>query len=269
MTAARTGRPARSAGLAYAGGVLTAAAFCPQPPLLVPELAQGAAAQLDALRTACAAAVGRLYAAGPEVLAVVGPTGSVIGRGSGPVGPSQGVPVGARGSFHRYGVDLRVDGGWPGTGADPEDPDAVPLAHLIGAWLLRDQPLTPPREAIGVADDADAVAIGRALAARPERVGLLVIGDGSASRTVKAPGHLDARAEGYDEAVVKALGTADHTALAALDPRLSAELLAAGRPAWQVAAGAAAASGLDYDADVLYDEAPYGVGYFVATWIAA
>jgi hypothetical protein len=255
--------------------VLIAAAFCPQPPLLVPELAQGAAPQLDALRAACAAAVGRLYAAGPEILAVIGSVGSA---GSG--GPSQGAAVRSRGSFHRYGVDLAVEGGWP----EPEqasDPDKagtgaeMPLGHLVAAWLLRDHPTTPPREAFAVDDGdpaagaADAAALGRALAERPERIALLVMGDGSASRTLKAPGHLDPRAEGYDEAVAKALATADHRALAALDPALSAELLVAGWPAWKAAAAAAAGSGRGYDAELLYDEAPYGVGYFVATWVEA
>lgn len=242
--------------------MLIAAAFCPQPPLLVPELAQGAAPQLDALRAACTAAVDRLYAAGPEVLAVAG---------SG--GPSQGAPVRSRGSFHRYGLDLAVDGGWPesgaaaaGSGGAGASPEEMPLSLLIAAWLLRDRPSAPPREAFAVAGQEDAVALGSVLAARPERVGLLVIGDGSASRTLKAPGHLDPRAEGYDEAVAKALGTADHRALAALDPALSDELLVAGLPAWQTAASAAA--GHDFDAELLYDEAPYGVGYFVATWTA-
>jgi hypothetical protein len=244
--------------------VLTAAAFCPQPPLLVPALAQGAAPQLDTLRAACAAAVGRLYAAGPELLAVVG---------SG--GPSQGVPVRSRGSFHRYGVDLAVDGGWPGTGAASGDPagphgeaDEMPLSLLIAAWLLGDRPGTPPREAFTVAGQEDAAALGSVLARRPERIGLLVIGDGSASRTLKAPGHLDPRAEGYDEAVAKALAAADHRTLAGLDPVLSDDLLVAGWPAWHAAAAAAADSGRDYDAELLYDEAPYGVGYFVATWTA-
>ena len=51
-------------------------------------------------------------------------------------------------------------------------------------------------------------------------------------------------------------------------PSLSRELHVAGLPAWRVLADAAAASGVEYDADLLYDQAPYGVGYFVATWLA-
>lgn len=53
-------------------------------------------------------------------------------------------------------------------------------------------------------------------------------------------------------------------ALAALDAELAAELLAAGRAPWQVLAGAAEGAGLD--GRLLYEDAPYGVGYFVAAW---
>ena len=49
----------------------------------------------------------------------------------------------------------------------------------------------------------------------------------------------------------------------ALDTDRADQALAAGLPAWQVAAGA-----LDRPmrGRLLYDDAPYDVGYFVATW---
>ena len=40
-----------------------AAAVCPHPPLLVPEVAAGAASELDDLRAACLAAIEHLSAA--------------------------------------------------------------------------------------------------------------------------------------------------------------------------------------------------------------
>ena len=97
-------------------------------------------------------------------------------------------------------------------------------------------------------------------------MGLLAMGDGSACRTLKAPGYLDPRAEPFDRAVTKALADADTEALLALDPALAAELMVAGRAPWQVLAGAA---GGRYRGEVLYDEAPYGVQYAVATWLTA
>ena len=70
------------------------------------------------------------------------------------------------------------------------------------------------------------------------RTALLVVGDGAATHTEKAPGYLDERAGPFDDAVAAALATADPAALAALDPALAADLWAAGRAPWQVLAGA-------------------------------
>jgi hypothetical protein len=55
-------------------------------------------------------------------------------------------------------------------------------------------------------------------------------------------------------------------ALAALAPDLARDLLATGRAAWQVLAGALSAprSGDGLDRQVLYADAPLGVGYLVA-----
>ena len=94
---------------------------------------------------------------------------------------------------------------------------------------------------------------------------LLAMGDGSACRTEKAPGYFDPRAEAFDDSVAAALAAADVDALAALDPRLAAELWCAGRSAWQVLAGLVRADGRAWCCDVVYNEFPYGVTYLVAT----
>ena len=90
------------------------------------------------------------------------------------------------------------------------------------------------------------------------------MGDGSACRTLKAPGYLDERAADFDAQAARALGAADLEALKALDEALAYELKAAGRASWQVLAGAAEGAGLA--GQLLYEDAPYGVGYFVAAW---
>ena len=51
---------------------LIGAAICPHPPLIVPELAAGAAAELDELRAACDQAVARLLPTEPDIICVVG-----------------------------------------------------------------------------------------------------------------------------------------------------------------------------------------------------
>lgn len=233
--------------------MLVAAAVCPHPPLIVPELASGAAGELEPLRAACDAAVADLLAARPDRLVVVG------------TGPeTTEFPQGGAGSFSPYGVNLSVRLGAGGAG---EIEERLPLSLAVAAWLLGRTPVDVPVSGLAVARDAapaDCLASGAELAAGDERTALLVMGDGTACRTEKAPGYLDGRAADYDAAAARALGTADTRALAALDPQLSDELWVAGRAAWQFLAGAATDTVLT--ARLTYDEAPYGVGYFVAVW---
>ncbi|MEN2416682.1 class III extradiol dioxygenase subunit B-like domain-containing protein [Streptomyces rimosus] len=235
--------------------MLVAAAVCPCPPVLVPEVASGAAPELDGLRAAALDAVGVLAAARPDRLVVVGPAEQA---GRGPHGQ------GAVGSFRGFGVDLDVS-----LGASETPPERLlPPSLSVGAWLLaRTDWADAPVEGLGVGEPlaADRCAqVGREIAASAERVALLVMGDGSACRTVKAPGYYDERAEDFDAAVARALGAADTEALAGLDAELASELKASGRVCWQVLAGAAEGAGLR--GELLREEAPYGVGYFVAAW---
>ncbi|MEU9116982.1 class III extradiol dioxygenase subunit B-like domain-containing protein [Streptomyces sp. NPDC048483] len=235
--------------------MLVAAAICPCPPLLVPEVAAGAAPELDALRTACVDAVGVLAAARPDRLVVLGPA-EQAGRGP--------HPQGAVGSFRGFGVELEVP-----LGAADEAPEReLPLSLAVGAWLLsRADWDDAPVEGLGVGEPLArdrCLPVGREIAASAPRVALLVMGDGSARRTVKAPGYFDERAEGFDAAAARALGAADTAALTALDEELAFDLMASGRACWQVLAGAA--QGARLHGELLREEAPYGVGYFVATW---
>ncbi|MET8680533.1 hypothetical protein ABZW18_23865 [Streptomyces sp. NPDC004647] len=235
--------------------MLVAAAVAPSAPLLVPDVAAGAAPELDALRTACSAAVSVLAAARPDRLVVIGPADE-DGRG-----PHL---QGATGSFRGFGVDREVR-----LGAGVDTPGRqLPPSLAVGAWLLEWTGwAAAPVEGFGVGEPlaADRCAqVGRELAAGRERTALLVMGDGSACRTLKAPGYLDERAAGFDAQAARALGAADTAALLALDEKLARELQAAGRAPWQVLAGAGEGVGLG--GELLYDEAPYGVGYSVATW---
>ncbi|MFJ3925130.1 class III extradiol dioxygenase subunit B-like domain-containing protein [Streptomyces sp. NPDC090022] len=234
--------------------MLVAAAVCPSPPLLVPQVAAGAAGELADARTACSDALAVLAAARPDRLVVVGPADE---EGLGPH------PQGARGTFRGFGVDVDVTLG-DGPGARRE----LPASLAVGAWLLQRVGWSgAPLEGLGVGETLAperCLAAGREIAATDRRVALLVMGDGSACRTLKAPGYLDERAEGFDAEVGRALAAADTTALAALDAELAHELKAAGRAPWQVLVGAAESAALE--GRLLYEDAPYGVGYFVATW---
>lgn len=241
----------------YIPGVLVAAALCPHPPLLVPQLAAGAAAELDGLRAACDAAVASVLAADADLLVVVGDA---------PVISS--FPAGAWGSLAPYGVDIPLTQPRSCNGGSDGELATLPLSLTIARWLLDRQVMAPDDELLfGVSADADAAecaSLGVELTGRAPRVAMLVMGDASARRSLEGPGYLDERAAPYDEEVARALADADTAALLALDPALSAELLVAGRAAWQVMAGAAESG--TWSAAVTYDQAPYGVTYLVATW---
>ncbi|MGW7407499.1 class III extradiol dioxygenase subunit B-like domain-containing protein [Streptomyces sp. NPDC054833] len=236
--------------------MLVAAAVCPCPPLLVPQVASGAAAELDAARAACTDALGVLAAARPDRLVVVGPAGE---SGSGPH------PQGARGSFRGFGVDLDVR---LGPGRAPASERELPPSLAVAAWLLeRTGWADAPIEGLGVEEALTAercTAVGRDIGARADRVALLVMGDASACRTLKAPGYLDERAAPFDAQVARALGAADVAALKTLDVELAYELKVSGRAPWQILAGAA--EGANLTGALLYEDAPYGVGYLVAAW---
>lgn len=238
--------------------MLAAAAVCPCPPLLVPEVAAGAAPELDGARAACLDALGLLAAARPDRLVIVGPAEE---SGHGPY------PEGTRGSFRGFGVDIGVRLGTGG--ADPAASGReLPPSLAVAAWMVeRTAWADAPLEGLGVAESLAperCAALGAELAGPDERVALLVMGDASACRTLKAPGYLDERAAGFDAEVARALAAADTAGLKALDADLARELRACGRAPWQIMAGAAEGAGLS--GALLYDDAPYGVGYLVAAW---
>jgi hypothetical protein len=244
--------------------VIVSAAICPSPPLLARELTgqAGLAGQagrlpelLPELRDACAAALAALLAASPDLVVVAGPTAVTADFG------------------HRGRLDLAAYA--PALGRASDDEPALPLSLGIGARLLDEAGYRGPRSfrGIGVSAPAeDCLRLGRQIAASApccpnQRIALLAVGDGSARRSVSAPGYLDERAAPFDESVARAVRDGEPAALAALDPELAAELMADGRAAWQVLAGALTAVGVTPDGlrgDVLYAEAPLGVAYLVA-----
>ncbi len=71
----------------------------------------------------------------------------------------------------------------------------------------------------------------------------------SARRSLNAPGYYDPRSQEFDASTAAALRRVDTDALLRLDPELASELLAAWR------------------AQLAYCADPYGVMYFVATWL--
>lgn len=217
--------------------MIISAAICPHPPLLVPTVAAGAAFETDDLRAACDLSISRLLARAPEQIVIVGAESPAA------VGGLRGFAPGA-----------------------PDLPDYdLPLPFVIGNWLL-DRAGVAASTRRGVVVRADGTPTDHWPELAPT-TGLLVMADGSARRSAKGPGYLDERAEAYDAELVKALATCDLDALLALDVRLAGELLVGGVGPLKALAGLA--RGATWRAEVLYDAAPYGVQYTVASWSQA
>lgn len=171
------------------------------------------------------------------------------------------------GTFLGFGVDVRVS-----LTPDPAGPARadLPLPVLIAGWL-RGQAADRVTATAELVDpglpSADCRVLGEELARRMEPgTAVLVVGDGAATHTEKAPGYLDERAAPFDAEVYKALAAGDPAGLLALDAVLATELHAVGRAPWQVLAGLTAAIAPRWDGELLYSDAPYGVAYHVASW---
>jgi hypothetical protein len=230
--------------------VLTAIALTPSAPVLVPELAGAAATEVAGLRDAALAAAATL----PDRWIVIGISPAV---GS----TEQVVDAGSRGSFAGYGADVAVT-----LSPDPvADVSALPLCALFAGWLRgRVRPQARVDVRVYPADCAvqQALAHGRALRAEidaaAEPIGVLIVADGANTLNQSAPGGYDPASQAVQDALDDALARGAAEALTALPDGI------VGRAAYQVLAGLAPGP---VRATEIIRGAPYGVGYFVGTWV--
>lgn len=100
--------------------------------------------------------------------------------------------------------------------------------------------------------------------------GLVAVGNGSAKRTEKAPGYFDERAEAFDARLRDALVAPSPAVLRGVDPALAHELWASVESFGTLAdALERMVSTGSITVSVDYDDAPYGVQYWVIRWEAA
>jgi hypothetical protein len=225
--------------------VLSTVAIVPSAPVLVPDLASGAAAELADLRDAVLRAAAEL----PDrwVAIGVGSVDALIGSD-------------AVGTFAGYGVDVPVALAPGGAGV----PSELPLCALITGWV-RGRANPSARAQVRVyADDhgVDAAqGFGRMLRAEldeaADAVGVLIVADGANTLSPTAPGGYDPDAVPVQAALDDALASGDAAALAGLPSGVL------GRVAYQVLAGL----GEPATAFESYRGAPYGVGYFAGVWV--
>jgi hypothetical protein len=226
---------------------IQAVAFVPSAPLLIPSIGSGSGEHDATLRAAAVKAVADLASTRPDLIVVVA---SVVTAG--------GWDETAVYDFGGFGV-LADDRGV----ADTADGGTVPWQLGIGAWLLDEAGWTGPRRYLGITAAAPTDQHRQLIA--QGAVAIVVVGDGSARRSERAPGYLDPRAEPFDDQVAAALGEGRPKGLAAIDPDLAEELMCGGWPAWSWLA--ATVDGAEVSAiGTATHVAPYGVGYFVAEW---
>jgi hypothetical protein len=224
--------------------VLGAIAIIPSAPVMVPELAGVAAAELVDLREAVFAAAASLPA-------------RWIAVGVAPVDAA--VPPSATGTFGGYGVDLPISLSPASSGQAIE----LPLCALIAGWVRTQVNQGAAVEVRAYADDYDADAAaqqGRRLRAEIDEgaapIGVLVVADGAHTLTAPAPGGYDPDSIPVQAALDDALAGGDAAALIRLPDAI------VGRVAYQVLAGVTTPK----SAKELYRGAPYGVGYWAGIW---
>ncbi len=168
----------------------------------------------------------------------------------------------------------------------PDDPlrEVRAAAQAAAVWLVERHPgdvgvLAAPQRGVNVARgvmESSGLRIGRALlgvaagAPMPDpgaAAGLLVVANGSATRSEKAPGHLDERSFGFDDALDAALRAGRPERMRELDADLAEQLWCFDAPVWHGLADLAEASQGPVDVD--YDDDPFGVRYWVVRWTCA
>ena len=198
------------------------AVVCPMTPLLLSGAA-GRADPLADLRAACVAAVRELAEASDRIL-VLAP---------------EGIP-GAPARYH------------PPAGPGGRSLGALVAAHLLGLSVVRLPVDVRPVRGPTLRDEDG----------RLDGAGLLVLGDGAAGRSARAPGYLDERAFAFDDWLARGLSAGDGVALGALDQELAAGLLVTGRHSFAALGRAVPRA----EGELRRREDPFGVSYFLAVW---
>jgi hypothetical protein len=237
-------------------------AMVPGTPLLIPEIAAGAAPELADVRQASLERVAwAARAAGTITVLAQDPQASVLSLthlddvvNLHPLGLSAGVNAAEPdGLAHRRKSPPSMSG------------SDLPVAVLVAAWLAAAAGVTID-EVWSVPSDPGRVALPARIA---ESEGLLLIADGTSTRTPKAPGSFVDGAEEFDTAVTEALRSVD--AAFFLDARRATDAQrfgVQGLGAWAAAATIVTTSSSTWSGEVDLVVDPFGVCYTVAAWRA-
>jgi hypothetical protein len=230
--------------------VLSAIAIVPSAPVVVPELAGAAAAEVADLTAAVLEAAALL----PSRWIVVG-----TGAADSELGPD------SAGTFAGFGVDVRVGLSPHAVSGRAAEPGELPLCALLAGWVRgQARPDATAQVRVYAGDHTADVALSRGRQLRvevdrlPDPIGVLVVADGANTLTPAAPGGYDPSNAEAQLVLDDALASGYVAALA----RLPEPIL--GRVAFQVLAGLTEPG--PRSAKELYRGAPYGVVYFAGAW---
>jgi len=228
--------------------VIIGVVFIPSPPLLLADV--DVEGLLDDVRAASIELIAEFLPDAEQIIAI-GSADQTRWFDDGGVGTSRGL-----GGVADYAI---------GTGDE-----ALPLPLTIAAFLLEAAGADQRVQALSIAKagtSADRDVIAKELTERAADAPtlLLVIGDGSATRTEKAPGYIQPDALNFDAVTSAAIAAADFQTIVEIPQELADRLWCQGLPAWQVAAYAAAHL---KQGELILETAPFGVNYLVASWRA-
>lgn len=240
-------------------------ATVPGTPLLIPGIASGAADELGDVRRA---ALGRVaWAAGDSGRITVlaqDPSARAMTRAHLPDRVSL-APLGLDSDVSAAGGRSRGAYGDARAATDGDDADPLPVSVLVAAYLastagvvideLWSMPSDPTR--VGVPPDITAGA------------GIVLIADGSSTRTPKAPGSFVEGAVEFDDALVASVASIDREFLTDSRRALDADRFGVqGLGVWAAAAHLTGDLAGEWVGEVDLSTDPYGVCYLVAGWTA-
>jgi len=225
--------------------MISAVVFIPAAPLMCPDV--DVEALLADERAACIELVAELQQDAEHII-VIGSGESTTWFEQGGIGNTR-----AFGGVSHYAI---------GSGRDE-----LPQALTVGASVVSAAGWAGAVKALVV--DAETTAEQRGVLAKEllaksgdQRTLIVAVGDGSATRTEKAPGYIQPDALDFDAEITRAIGNGDSSAIVAIEQSTADRLWCRGLPTWQVVAQA-----IDHaEGTLVLESSPFGVNYLVAAW---
>lgn len=227
--------------------MITGVAFIPAAPLLCPDV------DIESLladeRAASIELVAELQQ-DADLIVIIGTGASTTWFEQGGIGSTRGF-----GGVSHYAVGSGVE----------ELPQAITIgASVVVAAGWNGEVKALAIDALTTVEQRKVIAQELLAKSENQRTLIVAVGDGSATRTEKAPGYIQPDALAFDEAITAAIGNADRDSILRIEQSTADRLWCKGLPVWQVVSNAFAPT----QSALILESAPFGVNYLVASWRA-